>query len=139
MDIIFILLLLLCRYFGLFSFLFFIIAAQLKERKGNLDGRRSRYWIGAGVSILIIIVSMSVSLSTGLVWEVTPTREEYVMLSGGLLSLGSFFFLAAIVCVWKLFSKKSHRISNTKWLNAGIVLFGLAFLIGFVGLVFSLI
>ena len=137
MDIIFILLL--CRYFGLFSFLFFIIAAQLKERKGNLDGRRSRYWIGAGVSILIIIVSMSVSLSTGLVWEVTSTREEYVMLSGGLLSLGSFFLIAATVCVWKLFSKKLHRISNAKWLNASIVLFGVAFLIDFVGLVFSLI
>ena len=133
MDIIFVLFL--SRYFGIFSLLFFLIAAQLRERKGNLDGRRSRYWIGAGVSILIIIVSMSVSLSNGLVWEVTPTREEYVMLSGGLLSLGSLFFLAAIVCVWKLFSKKPHRISTTKC----IVLFGLAFLIDFVGLVFSLI
>ena len=137
MDIIFVLFL--SRYFGIFSLLFFLIAAQLRERKGNLDGRRSRYWIGVGVSILIIIVSMSVSLSNGLVWEVTPTREEYVMLSGGLLSLGSIFFLAAIVCVWKLFSKKPHRISTTKWLNAGIILFGLAFLIDFVGLVFSLI
>ena len=52
---------------------------------------------------------------------------------------GKLFFLAATVCVWKLFSKKPHRISNAKWLNAGIVLFGIAFLIDFVGLVFSLI
>lgn len=137
MDIIFILLL--CRYFGLFSLLFFIIAAQLKEQKGNLNGKRSRYWIGAGVSILIIVVSLSVNLSTGLMWEVTPTSEEHVMISGGLLSLGSFFLVAAALCVWKLFSKKPHRISNEKWLNASIILFGTAFLIDFIGLVFALI
>lgn len=137
MEIIFILLL--CRYFGVFSFLFFLIAALLRERKGNLNGRRSRYWIGVIASVLIIVVSMSVSLNTGLVWEVSPTSGEYVLLSGGLLSLGSCFLIAAAFCVWKLFSKKARRTSNEKWINASIVLFGIAFLIDFVGLVFALL
>ena len=137
MEIIFILFL--CRYFGAFSFLFFLIAALLRERKGNLNGKRSRYWIGAGVSVLIIIVSMSVSFNTGIVWDVTSISGKYMLLSGGLLSLGSCFLLAAAFCVWKLFSKKVHRTSNEKWINASIVLFGIAFLIDFVGMVFALL
>lgn len=136
MEIIFILLL--CRYFGVFSFVFFLIAALLRERKGNLNGRRSRYWIGVIASVLIIVVSMSVSLNTGLVWEVPSTSGEYALLSGRLLSLGSCFLIAAF-CVWKLFSKKARKTSNEKWINATIVLFGIGFLIDFVGLVFALL
>lgn len=125
---------------ALVGILFFLPAAFLVEKKGGLNGQKSKLRNGVSacvVTYIVFVILRVIYSGTVELPDRQPGNETLYLVSGGISSLASFAFLGALISVWKLLRKKNTIEDNQKWLRLSLWFWGLSMILFGIGLVLS--